>query len=247
MTEQASGLNVLTLSPLEIHFSQTRIRYEFQDGRSLQTALEGVEEKDIHFDGEEAVLLLPPFPRIEVTRWRCKLRDEDGAAKVDENGLELYSQEERWFSFDNRRLWCLQRAAARRWPKKVYCEVFEISPTLAKTRELRKFDTRTCGRSVLIGRREEENLEKWCWRTEVGLAVDSPEAGVALPALRHRRPDTERRGSESRKRNQPRRPSKDDNEEPERQPANEILQGFLVFMIIYLSLRVCVILFRKYS
>ena len=28
---------------------------------------------------------------------------------------------------------------------KVYCEVFEISPTLAKTRELRKFDTRTCG------------------------------------------------------------------------------------------------------
>ncbi|OLP95618.1 hypothetical protein AK812_SmicGene22231 [Symbiodinium microadriaticum] len=168
---EAKGLETLTLSPFEIHFSQTRIRSEFQDGRPLQLALDEIQVMP-NGQGED-FLLVPPFPRIEVTRWRCKLRDSTGAAKLSEGGQELYSQEERWFSFDNRRLCCLQRAAAQHWPKKVCCEVVEIPQTLARTRELRKFDTRNTGLSVLVGRRDDPNPEKWCWRTEVGLPTES--------------------------------------------------------------------------
>ncbi|CAK9042788.1 unnamed protein product [Durusdinium trenchii] len=267
MTEQV-GLKIITLSPLEIHFSQTRIRSEFQDGRSLQMALDKIEDKEVNFD-EDALLLVTPFPRIEVTRWRCKLRDETGAARVDANGMELYSQEERWFSFDNRRLWCLQirkenrpvqscphqkgtqswqlRAAVKKWPKKVYCEVFEISQTLAKTRELRKFDTRTFGLSVLVGRREELNLEKWCWKTEVGLPVETaPEEGVALSALRQRKGLETERGQISWRHQRKSRRHEDEYEETQKFSALEILRGLLLFMIIYLGLRVCVILFQKY-
>lgn len=245
MTEQV-GLKIITLSPLEIHFSQTRIRSEFQDGRSLQMALDKIEDKEVNFD-EDALLLVTPFPRIEVTRWRCKLRDETGAARVDANGMELYSQEERWFSFDNRRLWCLQRAAVKKWPKKVYCEVFEISQTLAKTRELRKFDTRTFGLSVLVGRREELNLEKWCWKTEVGLPVETaPEEGVALSALRQLKGLETERGQISWRHQRKSRRHEDEYEETQKFSALEILRGLLLFMIIYLGLRVCVILFQKY-
>ena len=33
--------------------------------------------------------------------------------------------------------------------------------------------------SVMVGRRDEQ-LEKWCWRSEVGAATEAPEEGVAL-------------------------------------------------------------------
>ena len=48
------------------------------------------------------------------------------------------------------------------WPQQVYCEAFEISPTLAKTRELRKFDTRTSG-SETQGSTGPPSIEKRWW------------------------------------------------------------------------------------
>ncbi|CAJ1407054.1 unnamed protein product [Effrenium voratum] len=247
MAEEVNGLRIITLSPFEIHFSQTRIRFEFQDGRTLQTALEETKARDTTFEEEDAILLAPPFPRIEVTRWRCKLRDAEGAPRIDpETGLELYSQEERWFTFDNRRLCCLQRAAAAKWPKKVCCEVYEIPPALARTRELRKFDTRSSGFSVLVGRREAQNLDTWCWRTEVGVpAVQESEPGVVMPGLRRRRPESERQGAGHFRGR--RREAKEEEEEAERSFPLQLLRSFLLFMIIYLSLRVCMILWRKYK
>eukprot|EP00440_Ansanella_granifera_P002818 gb/GFBE01003074.1/.p1 GENE.gb/GFBE01003074.1/~~gb/GFBE01003074.1/.p1 ORF type:complete len:274 (+),score=35.55 gb/GFBE01003074.1/:1-822(+) len=256
MAAEAQGCNLIQLSPFEIHFSQTRIRSEFQDGRPLQGALDEIEAETQQGDqGEEDfVLLKPPFPRIEVTRWRCKLREKDGAPRLDpDSGLELYSQEEQWFSFDNRRLCCLQRAAASHWPQKVRCEVVEIPPTLARTRELRKFDTRTGGLSVLVGRREEENLDSWCWRTAVGLPKEEqPETGVVMPGLRSRGSRTSDgsggRGPARRPRN--RQSYEDDNEEVEEVQSHysmrDILSSALLFAIIYLALRMLFIVFRKH-
>lgn len=240
---EAKGLETLTLSPFEIHFSQTRIRSEFQDGRPLQLALDEIQVMP-NGQGED-FLLVPPFPRIEVTRWRCKLRDSTGAAKLSEGGQELYSQEERWFSFDNRRLCCLQRAAAQHWPKKVCCEVVEIPQTLARTRELRKFDTRNTGLSVLVGRRDDPNPEKWCWRTEVGLPTESEqEIGVVLPGLRHRggRPQESEQGHLPFKRNGRRRSKQ---EEETAGSSFGALRGLLLFMIIYLLMRIAVVLWQK--
>eukprot|EP00413_Alexandrium_margalefii_P045665 CAMPEP_0204596598 /NCGR_PEP_ID=MMETSP0661-20131031/53331_1 /ASSEMBLY_ACC=CAM_ASM_000606 /TAXON_ID=109239 /ORGANISM="Alexandrium margalefi, Strain AMGDE01CS-322" /LENGTH=296 /DNA_ID=CAMNT_0051607217 /DNA_START=105 /DNA_END=991 /DNA_ORIENTATION=+ len=246
------GCRLILLSPLEIHFSQTRIRSEFQDGHTLQEttaqiescsasrslaaakeaenlgkkeekadnatkegeelpradkkeeeaggagkkeekaesagnedaaeSVVGKQEETTNNKGdEEFTLLKTPFPRIEVTRWRCKLREADGVPRLDPaTGLELYSEEECWFTFDNRRLCCLQRAAAARWPQEVRCEVVEVPPALARTRELRKFDTRTFGCNVLVGRRDDPSPEAWSWRASVGLPEEAqPEGGIA--------------------------------------------------------------------
>jgi len=203
---------MLQLSPLEIHFSQTRIRKVFQDKRTLEEttseisavscngALDGDEtetapapsvsvvassssgrEAEVGSEAGTPVFLKAPFPPIEVMKWRCKLREADGTPKVDFNtGLELYSHEERWFTFDNRRLCCLQRAAAAVWPVEALCEVVEIPRELAWTRELRKFDTRTFGCSVALGARTDPNPESWSWRAAVGLPEKvQPDCGVA--------------------------------------------------------------------
>mmetsp|Transcript_22751 Transcript_22751/g.52632 ORF Transcript_22751/g.52632 Transcript_22751/m.52632 type:complete len:268 (+) Transcript_22751:82-885(+) len=238
---------VITLCPFDIHFSQTRIRPEFQDGRSLQTALDQMQAEPLARtdEGDGELLLVPPFPRIEVTKWRCKLRDSTGAPKLDsDTGCELYSQEERWFSFDNRRLCCLQRAAAAQWPKKVMCEAIEIPQTLARTRELRKFDTRSSGCSVFVGRRDEPNPERWCWRTTVGLPAAEPEPGVVM-RLRHRgdRAREAEPGDLPFKRGQRQRPAE---ESDDKGSAMEVLRGLLLFMIIYLVMRIVVILWQKY-
>lgn len=173
---------VVLLSPFEVHFSQTRIRPEFQDGHKLEETIEQikVEEKKVDVD-KDFVVLGMPFPRIEVTRWRCKLREADGTPKLDDaTGLELYSHEEHWFTLDNRRLCCLQRAAAALWPVEARCEVIAIPATLARTRELRKFDTRTFGCSVIVGGHDDPCPETWCWRTAVGIPKETqPTEGVA--------------------------------------------------------------------
>ncbi|CAE8649233.1 unnamed protein product [Polarella glacialis] len=195
----AEACRVVLLSPLDIHFSQTRIRPDFQDGRSLEdtqaniqvTDLKAVQEfedlSESELPGE--LLLVAPFPSIEVTKWRCKFRDENGAPRLDpDTGLDLYSKEESWFSFDNRRLCCLQRAAVAKWPLQARCEVVEVPHNLARTRELRKFDTRTFGKTVLVGSRDMPDPACWSWRAAVGQPEEPPpDTGVAMqPGVRWR-------------------------------------------------------------
>lgn len=321
----------LLLSPLDIKFSQTRIRAEFQDGRTVAETMEemvveslpddfkyrtaaptskvcetddAVDEKSEteKEDGDESGTLkeaensagqddtvaengtsnpptpsskatsstavpdgdagtpslVPdgeprpkiikcPFPAVEVIRWRCKLREADGSAKVDKEGLELYSHEAHWFTFDNRRLYCLQNVAMKHWPERVVCEVLEVPTTLARTRELRKFDTRTFGSKVQIGRRDTEDLPMWCWRLEAGLEEEAPpEDGIAKePSLRRRRrmapppppPPRSRRGG---RRNQRSNEGQD-------QGKWDLVRSATLFCMIYLGLRVVVSLFRKYK
>lgn len=281
---------VVLLSPFDIHFSQTRIRTEFQDGHTVEettpliqtvprgtrrTAVQGEESRAAEEDnageanegspveideddilgegcedlsasrGEEFQLQSFPFPRIEVTKWRCKLREPDGSAKLDPaTGLELYSHEERWFSFDNRRLYCLQKAAAAVWPTEVRCEVVEVPHSMAKCRELRKFDTRTFGCTVMVGRRDEPNPDTWSWRAAVGLPEElQPEDGVARQKSMRWRGRGGRGGPHSGGRGHRRGHYQE--EEKEGGPVGlELMRSALLFFLVYLGLRVVVSVFR---
>jgi len=262
------GCRVVLLSPLEIHFSQTRIRAEFQDGHTLHETMGEVKAKpllspagtpaaqaemcseapDISIceRGPDMLLLRTPFPRIEVTRWRCKLREADGSPKLDPvSGLELYSQEERWFTFDNRRLYCLQRAAALQWPQQARCEVIEIPQILARQRELRKFDTRTFGCSVIVGRRDDPSPETWCWRMAVGLPEEAqPEGGVARQ--RSMRWRGARRGGPDSGSQSSRRKIHSLGQEDAQRTLVELAQSAMLFFLVYLGLRLIVTLLRQY-
>lgn len=302
MPVNAEECRVVLLSPFDIHFSQTRIRTEFQDSHTTDETIpqirvvprgsscsissdtspstgeatestasggasedkpasdaveklhagenpgedglgigEGCEDLSEEKRGTEFEVLWHPFPRIEVTKWRCKLREPDGSPKLDAAGLELYSHEERWFSFDNRRLYCLQKAAAAVWPKEVRAEVVEIPGSLARTRELRKFDTRTFGCSVLAGRRDDPTPETWSWRVAVGLPEEAqPEDGVAKQkSLRWRGAPGYRKGPNSgggKRRN--------DQQEEQEGRGPELMRSALLFFLVYLGLRVVVSIFR---
>lgn len=256
------GCRGMLLSPFDVHFSQTRIRDQFQDARTLDEAVDGIrvvpyadssdDFEDMSTRGKDFSLLDVPFPRIEVTKWRCKLREPDGSPKLDAAGMELYSHEEIWFSFDNRRLCCLQRAAAKEWPKEVRCEVVEIPQHLAKMRELRKFDTRTFGYSVLVGRREsgttrsaaaDQNLSSWSWRLAVGLPEEQqPEEGIARQqSMRWRR---SRQGGRPSNRREGDNYMEQDQAEDESNPTLEMFRNALLFFLVYLSLRLVVSIFR---
>mmetsp|Transcript_70272 Transcript_70272/g.131417 ORF Transcript_70272/g.131417 Transcript_70272/m.131417 type:complete len:310 (+) Transcript_70272:136-1065(+) len=295
MTSQQApdGCQLILLSPLQIHFSQTRIRSEFQDGRMINDTLaeitgvlwepqgslsdpvgeavgeavqvgeaavqgekcdafasassspllathDGTEPKE-QADARRIVLLRGPFPCIEVTKWRCKLREADGAPKLDpKTGLELYSHEVRWFSFDNRRLYCLQRAAAALWPTEVRCEVVEVPGTLARTRELRKFDTRTFGCNVVVGRRDDKDAVPWSWRLAVGLPEEEqPEEGVARPpSMRWRGARGGASSMTTRRRAKKSDANEQDDDEEESSRGSECARNTLLFVMVYLLLRV---------
>mmetsp|Transcript_97178 Transcript_97178/g.247129 ORF Transcript_97178/g.247129 Transcript_97178/m.247129 type:complete len:293 (-) Transcript_97178:26-904(-) len=255
--------SVVELSPFDVHFSQDRIRSEFQDGRELSdtvgqieavarpfgtavaasAAAEEEQEGSTEPLAEDVVLLHAPFPRIEVIKWRCKLREADGAPRLDPvSGLQLYSEDEQWFTFDNRRLCCLQRAAASIWPKRALCEVVEIPQSLARTRELRKFDTRTGGHSVTIGKRDDTTLETWCWRTAVGLPTESQAEGGVARQQRLRWRGQRREGPNSRGTNKGRR------EQPEEAVEGggmEFARSMSLFLLVYLVLRFAMWAVRK--
>mmetsp|Transcript_84536 Transcript_84536/g.196564 ORF Transcript_84536/g.196564 Transcript_84536/m.196564 type:complete len:311 (-) Transcript_84536:92-1024(-) len=271
------GCRVVLLSPFEVHFSQTRIRSEFQDGHTLQETIaeivpaessggkkrasldevnsntksnnEEEEEEEIlpaDDENDDCILVTIPFPRIEVTRWRCKLREADGTPKLDPvTGLELYSQEERWFTFDNRRLYCLQRAAAALWPRKALCEVVAIPPTLARMRELRKFDTRTFGCSVLVGRRDDPSPELWSCRAAVGLPEEAqPEGGIARQRSRRWRGRGDSRGAGERG-NRGRRGVNSREAAEGGRAGMELMRSALLFLLVYLALRIAVSVVRQ--
>lgn len=261
------GCRAILLSPFEIHFSQTRIRPEFQDGRTLdETTLqlsavpwrqggeEGAEDMEAELDEEaedlsefgagDVLLMRVPFPRIEVIRWRCKLRDADGTPKVDPStGLNLYSKEERWFTFDNRRLCCMQRFATTLWPQQVRCEVIELSPSVARTRELRKFDTRTLGQNITVARRDEPAIDVWCWRTAVGLPQKQlDDDAVGLPHSLRWRGVKPHRGATS---SSSSRKARGGREAPEvENHTGELLRSGMLFLVVYLGLRVAFSVFR---
>merc|ERR1712232_1489865 len=127
----------------------------------------------------------------------------------------------------------------------VRCEVIEVPHNLAKCRELRKFDTRTFGCTVLVGRRDETNLDTWSWRAAVGLPEElQPEDGVARQkSMRWR--GRGGRGPHSGGRGQRRGHSSE--EAQEGGPVGlELMRSALLFFLVYLGLRVVVSVFRHH-
>lgn len=289
----------LDISPLDVQFSQMRIREEFRCGRRLADSVEQVRAVYVpgasssqpatgstpSADAVEASAtaaaeggdnsegyyrLETPFPAIEVIKWRCKLRDEQtGRPKVDPTtGEELYDEQERWFTLDNRRLYCLQKAAAKVWPRRAVIPVIEIPPgPLARMRELRKFRTLDRGKSVFIGGRgEEEELQWWSWQDEVGLKVRGDGSGSGsradgetdyekCRAALKRRPRLEPgRAAQGQLEKAPRRGSSwarrghyhghsragedDDSTGTDHAGVSSAARGFFIFVGIYLTLRI---------
>jgi len=186
--QRAAKGTLRQVSPFDIRFSQLRARAEFRDARSVETAIEEI--KSIRCDTADDLmtpetpiwLLQAPFPTIEVMQWRCKLREiSTGRPRVDsKTGGEIYASQEHLFALDNRRLYCLQQAAAKLWPEKVVVEVLDLpSGTPTRLRELKKFRTNDSGRSILIGGRGEgETLFRWSWRDRVGVEDDVSDANA---------------------------------------------------------------------
>eukprot|EP00928_Gymnodinium_smaydae_P009770 TRINITY_DN13662_c0_g2_i1.p1 TRINITY_DN13662_c0_g2~~TRINITY_DN13662_c0_g2_i1.p1 ORF type:complete len:345 (-),score=60.85 TRINITY_DN13662_c0_g2_i1:258-1292(-) len=234
------------VSPLEVYFSQSHIRPTFQDGRSIEEALESIEAELLSALPDEGAalevpqesadgwwLLCPAFPEIEVINWRCKLRGEDGATTTDSSGQELYGPLG-LYTLDNRRLYCLQKVAAKLHPVEVRVLVSVVRQEDGNCREFRKFRTPDLGRSVGIGHRDSTTLPRWSWRQEAGLPEEPPPQGAPLPQ-RHARgrrklgPNSgDRRG---------RRYSEEQDDEEEEEGRSQ-LENVFICILLYMILRI---------
>lgn len=180
------------LSPFAIRFSQARIRPTFQDGRLVDRSMSQVEAVTWPVEGntDYDVFLNAPFPPIEIIRWRPKIREEDGRTCVDEDGRKMLG-EACWFTFDNRRLYCLQAAAAKQWPRRAGAIVHIMHDLPLSRSTPRKFRTTDLGCSVRISRRHDAApLATWSWAEATyggESATQIPEDGQA--ALEHVKKD----------------------------------------------------------
>jgi len=138
------------ISPLAIRFSQQRIRETFQDGRDVEATIKEIVA--LPGTGDYDIILDAPFPAIEIIRWAPNGRKSGGG--------------ENWFTFDNRRLYSLQRLAAEHWPKRVGAKVEVMYADAGTIRK--KLDTKTEGLSVSIGHANASagELTEWSWRKE---------------------------------------------------------------------------------
>jgi len=160
------------ISPFAVHFTQQRIRKTFQDGHEVEATIKQITAKP--GVGEYDIILNTPFPAIEIMRWSPKRRRAGG---------------KHWCSFDNHRLYCLQRVAAAYWPKRVATavEVFDADSGSIK----KKLDLATNGLSVSIGHAQ------WAWQQAVkerappGNFALNAEAAVAADAAKAKVGDLE--------------------------------------------------------
>mmetsp|Transcript_13075 Transcript_13075/g.30542 ORF Transcript_13075/g.30542 Transcript_13075/m.30542 type:complete len:529 (-) Transcript_13075:145-1731(-) len=160
------------ISPLAILYSQARIRPTFQDGRELLQSTKAIEavECDIVRSGSPgySLLLQAPFPPIEVVRISPDKSDK-----------------ERWITFDNRRLCCLQRAAAAHWPRLSAVVVRVLYDFPVEKHAARKMAHTAAGRSVNICRLYDESHDTWDWMAQTKSSNASAEASKkALAAVR---------------------------------------------------------------
>jgi len=163
-------------SPLDLRFSQSKVRHTFWDGCLLADVAPLV--RVIRCSEEEAVRLgapwrlEAPFPMIEVMYWRCKLRDKrTGRPKTERRtGNPVFDPDMHWFTLDNRRLYCLQVAAVKVWPERCVVDVAEIGDDKPEfMREIRKFRTLDSGESIEIGSNADNvPFTRWSWKEEVG-------------------------------------------------------------------------------
>ncbi|CAL1141754.1 unnamed protein product [Cladocopium goreaui] len=159
------------ICPFSIRFSQARIRPTFQDGRDVEASMEEVEAVEAPegpLKDRYDLLLRAPFPPIEIIRWWPKLREEDGETLLDENGKTILG-EPCWFTFDNRRLYCLQAAAIKNWPCRAAAVVHVMHDLPVSKCAPKKFRTTDLGCSVRISRRDDVVPKAtWTWMEAAG-------------------------------------------------------------------------------
>lgn len=238
MLDDAGHARRRLLSPFEVHFSQALIRPEFQDGTPVDDSVKAIGHRSCVTRGDidgapdgTFHLLQPPFPEIEVIQWRCKLRDQFGDITVDMYGNELHG-DLAWYSLDNRRLYCLQKAAAALHPTEVRVLVCVVTQDQGNCREFRKFRTPDLGRTIGIGYRDGGLIPRWSWREEVGLPPLPPPSGSAID-----RPGKKR---SSRQRQQ-------ESEEDENGGGHDMVKSAVMFMLVYVLLRIVFYMGRRLS
>lgn len=152
------------ISPLAIRFTQQRIRETFQDGYAVAATIKEI--KAVPSTGDYDIILDAPFPAIEIIRWKPNGRSAGGQAH--------------WFSYDNRRLYCLQKLAAFYWPKRVGAKVEVLYADSGGIRK--KLDTQTGGMCVNIGHAfaTAGELKEWSWQKAV--QARAPPGNFALEA-----------------------------------------------------------------
>mmetsp|Transcript_51424 Transcript_51424/g.138549 ORF Transcript_51424/g.138549 Transcript_51424/m.138549 type:complete len:392 (+) Transcript_51424:91-1266(+) len=152
------------ICPLAIRFTQQHIRPTFQDGHETEETIAQIKVRP--GSGEYDCILEAPFPNIEIVRWYPQ----------GVRGSEL-EDVKHWYSLDNRRLYCLQRAAAAQWPRRVAAVAEGL---YAATDGIwRKDDSATSGFAVAIGHSPKMVLSQWDWRKE----VPDPEAPIPLSVV----------------------------------------------------------------
>jgi len=137
------------ISPLALRFTQEHIKTIFRDGHVVEETVGEIEvQPSTHADYD--LVLTAPFPQIEIIRW--------GRGDGDGQGLH-------WFTLDNRRLYCLQKAAMKHWPQRVAAkvEILYADPGAVK----RKYDSTTLGESVTVADScKDAPLFRWDWRVD---------------------------------------------------------------------------------
>lgn len=158
------------ISPFAVHYSQDHIRPVFQNGGDIEDTIQQIKTKP--GIGDYDVVLVAPFPDIEIVKRHQRT-----------SGARVYH----WISLDNRRLYCLQRAAAALWPQRVGMVVEAL---YAATDGIRKKEnSSTGGLTVGIGHSPKQLIYRWDWREALRLGESGPrsEAAYDLIALDEQR------------------------------------------------------------
>jgi len=162
------------ISPFAVRFTQEHIKTTFRDGRSVEAAITEIQERP--GAGSYDVVLQFPFPAIEIVRWCAPPHEKAVTSDSIDNSEEVLGGDH-WFTLDNRRLYCLQRAAAACWPRRVAIAVEILYASRGSVK--RKCDTTTCGRSVTIAHSiRDQPISRWDWRSEVQCRAKATDCAV---------------------------------------------------------------------
>jgi len=175
----------VSVNPCSIRFSQSLVQSHFHDKRPTAKAVgeirgrltstrwlgDFLDRKQVEPD----VHLHPPFPYIRV------LAGADSQRYLQKYGKEAHGgdSESLLYTIDNRRLFCLQQAAMRRWPKRCTVDVL-VTDRLPYQRHAKKFDNHREGHCVQVGDgRAGSDIGMWCWFDE---AVERERPNFCFPA-----------------------------------------------------------------
>lgn len=160
-----------SVNPLSLRFSQAVIYRTFHNGLNVDDVIGEIRGRHIPAESpfgaycprraaQANVHLFAPFPYIRVLSGNRNLKYLDGRGSQPD---QVSEEQELLYTIDNRRLYVLQQAALRRWPKRCLVDVF-VMERLPYKRHARKFDNYKDGYTVQLGHgRNSSDITMWCW------------------------------------------------------------------------------------